>query len=90
LEYPVAGAWEGGQLLAGYIDLVAAINGRLDVIDFKTDAPPGGAVEQAYPEYVAQVRAYGRLLEAAGIGTGRRLRCGLLFTADGMTRWVET
>ena len=89
IEYPVAGAWEGGQLLAGYIDLVAAIDGRLDVIDFKTDAPPAGAVEETYPEYVAQVRGYERLLAAAGLAAGRRVRCGLLFTADGLTRWVE-
>src|SRR5438874_6207860 len=47
---------------SGYIDLVAAGDGAVDVIDFKTDAPPQGPVEQAYPKYAAQVRAYGRLL----------------------------
>ena len=59
VEYPVASAWEGGQLLGGYIDLVGATEGLLRVIDFKTDAPPAGPVEQTYPEYAAQVRAYG-------------------------------
>lgn len=89
IEYPIASPWEGGQLLSGYIDLVGATDGRIDVIDFKTDWPPTESVEESYPGYVAQVRAYGRLLDAAG-GVGRRqLRCGLLFTADGSIRWVE-
>jgi ATP-dependent helicase/nuclease subunit A len=86
LEYPVAGAWEGGQLLGGYIDLVGVVDGQACVLDFKTDAPPRGPVEQAYPGYAAQVRAYGRLLHIAG---HRRVRCGLLFTVDGEIRWVE-
>jgi len=89
LEYPIAGAWEEGQLMSGYIDLVAVTDGHADVIDFKTDAPPERSVERTYPKYAAQVRAYRRLLEAAGIGEGRHLRCGLLFTADGGIRWVE-
>jgi ATP-dependent helicase/nuclease subunit A len=89
VEYPVAGPWQDGVLLGGYIDLVGATDGRIDVIELKTDAPPEGAVEGIYPKYVAQVRAYGRLLDATGIARGRRLRCGLLFTADGGIRWVE-
>lgn len=89
IEYPVAGVWGDGQLLNGYIDLVSATADRLDVIDLKTDAPPQGSVDVAYPEYVSQVRMYGRLLENAGVAAGRRLRCGLLFTADGIFRWCE-
>ncbi|MBI4564838.1 MAG: UvrD-helicase domain-containing protein [Planctomycetes bacterium] len=88
LEYPIAGPWDGGQLMSGYIDLVAVTEDRVDIIDFKTDAPPRGPVKQAYPEYVSQVRAYGRLLGVAGIAEGRRFRCGLLFTADGSLHWV--
>jgi ATP-dependent helicase/nuclease subunit A len=88
IEYPIAGAWDGGLLLSGYIDLVAVTDGRVDVIDFKTDAPPHGPVEHAYPQYVGQVRAYGRLLGASGILQDRSIRCGLLFTADGEIRWV--
>ena len=75
--------------MSGYIDLVAVADGRIDVIDFKTDAPRSGPVEYAHPEYAAQVRAYGRLLAAAGVLEGRGLRCGLLLTADGNIRWVE-
>ena len=88
IEYPIAGAWDGGLLLSGYIDLVAVTDGSVDVIDFKTDAPPHGPVEHAYPQYVGQVRAYGRLLGASGILQDRSIRCGLLFTADGEIRWV--
>ncbi|MFQ5665433.1 MAG: UvrD-helicase domain-containing protein [Candidatus Binatia bacterium] len=88
LEYPVAGCGEGGKLLVGYADLVSATSHSLDVIDFKTDQPPAGPVEQTYPNYVAQVRAYGQLLQAAGVRGQRQLRCGLLFTADGEIRWV--
>jgi hypothetical protein len=36
----------------------------------------------------AQVRIYGKLLEAADIKE-RRLRCGLLFTADASIRWID-
>ncbi len=88
VEYPVAAAWEGGQLLGGYIDLVSATDGRLDVLDFKTDSPPPGPVEQTYPEYAGQVKTYGHLLEITGALGAHQLRCGLLFTADGGIRWV--
>jgi ATP-dependent helicase/nuclease subunit A len=89
LEYPVAGAWSDGQLASGFIDLVAVEDGQVEVIDFKTDSPPPGPVEQTYPKYAAQVRIYGKLLEAAGVLKDRHLRCGLLFTADGNIRWIN-
>jgi ATP-dependent helicase/nuclease subunit A len=89
LEYPVAGPWTDGQLATGYIDLIAVENGRVDIIDFKTDTRPAGPVERIYPKYATQVRIYGKLLETAGILKNRHLRCGLLFTADGSIRWVE-
>ncbi len=87
LEYPVAAAGPDGTLLMGYVDLIAATADRLDVLDFKTDAPPALPVQTAYPEYVAQVSLYGRLLP--GIVGARDSRLGLLFTADGGIRWVE-
>jgi hypothetical protein len=55
----------------GYVDLVSAGADRLDVLDFKTDARPAGAVKDAYPEYVKQVRLYGLLLP--DVFGGRRL-----------------
>jgi ATP-dependent exoDNAse (exonuclease V) beta subunit len=90
LEYPVCGPWTDGQLASSYIDLVAVEDGRVAIIDFKTDMPPAGPVEQAYPKYVGQVRIYGKLLETTGILKDRRLRCGLLFTADGSLQWIES
>jgi ATP-dependent exoDNAse (exonuclease V) beta subunit len=89
IEYPVAGLQDHGILLGGYIDLVAVTTRQLIVVDFKTDAPPAGPVEDTYPAYVRQVAAYTRLLQTAGIGTGRAARYGLLFTADGSIRWCE-
>jgi ATP-dependent exoDNAse (exonuclease V) beta subunit len=88
LEYPVAGQWTDGQLASGYIDLVAVEEGRVDIIDFKTDTPPSGPVARTYPKYAGQVRIYGELLKTAGILKDRHLRCGLLFTADGSLRWT--
>ncbi|HXH84484.1 MAG TPA: 3'-5' exonuclease, partial [Candidatus Tectomicrobia bacterium] len=87
LEYPVAGSWEGGRLLSGYVDLVAVRDGQLVVIDFKTDTPPAETVEAAYPEYAAQVQTYARLLSRSGV-SGRGWRAGLMFTGDGAIRWV--
>jgi ATP-dependent exoDNAse (exonuclease V) beta subunit len=88
IEYPVAAATQDGLLLSGYVDLVSVTSARVDVIDFKTDAPPQGAVTDAYRDYTSQVRAYGRLLGDIGCVTGRQLRTGLLFSADGSIHWV--
>jgi len=88
IEYAVAGAGEGGRLLSGYIDLLGVTDERLDVIDFKTDAPPTGPVEFHYPGYSSQINLYRCLLETAGVKGSRHTRCGLLFTADGIIRWL--
>jgi len=87
VEYPLAGAVEG-TLLSGYADLVAMGGGEIVVLDFKTDAPPEDPVHDTLPRYVEQVRGYGRLIAAAGICAGLKVRLGLLFTADGEIRWV--
>lgn len=88
LEYPVVGLSDEGKMLVGYVDLVSVAEDRLDVIDFKTDAPPAGDPGQTHPQYVEQVRIYGRLLKSAGLCDTGSLRCGLLFTAEGRVRWV--
>jgi len=87
LEYPVAAARDG-TLLLGYIDLVASGEGGAVVVDFKTDAPPAGEVRQTHPDYVEQVRTYARMLVELGIAAEGKVRPGLLFTADGVVRWV--
>jgi ATP-dependent helicase/nuclease subunit A len=89
LEYPVAGTLVNGQLLGGYIDLIAVTAGQITVLDFKTDAPPSDRVEDVYPDYVAQVSTYTRLIEAAGAAGTGQVRCGLVFSADGVIRWVS-
>jgi ATP-dependent helicase/nuclease subunit A len=88
VEYPVAGPWSGGRLLSGYVDLLGTKDDRLILLDFKTDRPPSGPVEQTYPQYVAQVRTYGQLLADAGLAEASQIRCGLLFTGDGEIRWT--
>jgi len=88
LEYPVAGA-RPGALLSGYVDLLAARDGELLVLDFKTDAPPAGDVRISHPAYVEQVRSYGRILVELGLAPEGKVRCGLLFTGDGGLRWVS-
>lgn len=87
LEYPVALASDDGQeLLTGYIDFVAAKDGTIDVLDFKTDPAPSQPAASEYPAYVQQVRTYGEMLtrDRSGMRLGR---VGLLFTEDGGIRW---
>jgi ATP-dependent helicase/nuclease subunit A len=83
IEYPVAGPGADGTLLVGYIDLLAVDAKRLRVIDFKTDAAPGGPAEVFYPGYAAQVRLYAALLAQAPALRALDLQLALLFTADG-------
>ena len=87
LEYPVAAGHET-VLLTGYLDLLAERDGELVVLDFKTDAPPPGEVAASHPAYVEQVRSYERILVELGLAAEGRVRGGLLFTADGVVRWV--
>jgi ATP-dependent exoDNAse (exonuclease V) beta subunit len=89
LEYPIAGPWVGGQLISGYIDLVALAGDRLDVVDFKTDVPPRDAMERVYQQYVDQVLTYKQLLMTSRLFVNKRIRCGLLFTAETAVRWVD-
>jgi ATP-dependent helicase/nuclease subunit A len=87
LEYPVALAADG-KLVQGYVDLVGVRDGRLAVVDFKTDAPPEGDVESTHAAYVEQVRSYARILVALGLATKGSVDTGLLFTAEDAVRWV--
>jgi ATP-dependent exoDNAse (exonuclease V) beta subunit len=89
LEYPIAGAAQQGVLLGGYIDLLGVVQGRVTILDFKTDAVSPERIEDVYPEYAAQVSTYGRLIEGAGVAAPGQVRRGLLFTADGTIRWLS-
>jgi ATP-dependent exoDNAse (exonuclease V) beta subunit len=61
---------------------------RLTIIDFKTDHPPR-PWEAVPARYANQVRVYARLLAQANLIGGREVRCGLLYTADGVIRWIN-
>jgi ATP-dependent helicase/nuclease subunit A len=101
LEYPVAQASpDGSTLLAGYVDLLgvrrAPGDGRLAVVDFKTDAPPppGADLRSTHGAYARQVTAYAQLVSALcpplrGSTAPGGVAAGLLFTADGGLRWLE-
>jgi ATP-dependent helicase/nuclease subunit A len=75
-EYPVVGKGADGYMLVGVIDLIAVKGDETWIVDFKTDQPPTGDVEDELPGYVRQLRAYGGVV--AG-DEGARL--ALLFTA---------
>jgi len=85
LEYPLAGVSPTGQLVAGYVDLIAKTNETI-LLDFKTDTPPS-AGESIAQRYVDQVRGYATVLEKA---MNTHIRAGLLFTADGAVRWLSS
>lgn len=86
LEYPVGEARDG-QLLSGYVDLVAVRDGIGTVVDFKTDRPPTGRAADTHLDYVQQVRTYLNLLSGEVL-SGMKLRGGLLWTATGVLEWV--
>jgi ATP-dependent helicase/nuclease subunit A len=87
LEYPIAGLAAGGDLVAGYADLVAELAGGLLLLDFKTDAPL--ETEDQMPQtYIDQVRGYAGVL-AQVLGTGP-IRAGVLFTANGGIHWLSS
>jgi ATP-dependent helicase/nuclease subunit A len=88
LEYPVAIARDG-RLVGGYVDLLGMREGRLVVVDFKTDAPPQGDVRATHAAYVEQVLAYARIVEELGLAPEGTVVAGLLFTAEDEVRWVE-
>jgi len=87
-EYPLAMQWGDGQLLSGYLDLVAIGAEQVTVIDYKTDAPRPGPLRTAFPEYAAQLRLYADLLRTAGVVGARALKLGVLLTASGELRWL--
>ena len=87
LEYPVISKGPEGEMLLGYVDLVAVRDGKLIIIDFKSDQPPKSGSAAEFPQYVKQVKLYGALLsEALGM---RETAGALLFTATGQVCWCE-
>lgn len=86
IEYPVSGLATGGQLVSGYVDLLAIVDGATVLIDFKTDAPPASG-ELPPERYVNQVMGYADVVCRAFRAP---VRAGLLYTADGAVRWLSS
>lgn len=93
LEYALGGREaSGAHFLHGFADLVAHTHTSVDILDFKTDAPPsanGASIAESYPAYAAQVRLYAQLLRDSGVTGLLPIRAGLLFSADGSVHWVD-
>jgi hypothetical protein len=88
LLYPISGALDAHTLVSGFIDLVVATPDELIAIDLKSDASPHSDIETEYARDVAQLRAHARLLERSEAARGRAVRLALLFSADGVLRWL--
>ena len=88
-EYPVTMRQPGGRLVSGYADLVVMRADELWVVDYKTTKPRSGPLARTYPDYAAQLRLYGRMLEEAALVGARRVHLGVLFTATGELRWLD-
>jgi ATP-dependent helicase/nuclease subunit A len=82
-EYPVVMPDNQGQLITGYIDVVAYAPDCIWIIDFKTDPPPAESVDISYPAYQKQIELYSKLFVDT-IGSDKKIRSGLLFSADGV------
>ncbi|HWN81341.1 MAG TPA: UvrD-helicase domain-containing protein, partial [Candidatus Udaeobacter sp.] len=78
-------------LLRGSIDLLAIAEAVVHIIDWKTDKPREGSLDTVYPAYAAQLRLYAEALRASELlAPGQTIRAGLLLTATGEIRWLDT
>lgn len=81
-EVPVMGLLEiGGQTRAvsGIIDRLAVDDGRVLIVDYKTNRPVPRSIEAVPQAYGAQLALYAELLKP--LYPGRRIEAALLFTA---------
>lgn len=82
-EVAIAGTPKGaraGLVVSGAIDRLAAHDGRVLVVDFKTNRPPPARIEAASPAYIAQLAAYRALLQ--DIYPRHQIDCALLWTYE--------
>jgi len=70
----------GGMVISGQIDRLAISNGRILVVDYKTNRPPPAQITDAAPAYIAQMAAYRALLEE--IYPDHQIDAALLWTFD--------
>jgi len=86
-EVPIVGQVGAGQvgagggevtIVSGQIDRLLVEEGRVTVVDFKTNRPPPERLEDVPVTYLKQMAAYRALL--ARMFEGREVRCLLLWT----------
>jgi ATP-dependent helicase/nuclease subunit A len=66
--------------VSGRIDRLAATQGRVLIVDYKTNRPPPKRVEETPAAYLAQMAAYRALLQE--IYPGHKIEAALLWTFD--------
>jgi ATP-dependent helicase/nuclease subunit A len=76
-EVPIVAHIDGYDL-EGQIDRLVEIEGALLILDYKTNRPPPGTIEEVAPAYIAQLAAYRKALGT--LYPGRVLRAALLWT----------
>ena len=76
-EVPITGHI-GGRLLSGQVDRLLVTGDAVLVVDYKTNRPAPGRVEDVAPAYLRQMAAYRAALK--GVYPDRPVRCALLWT----------
>jgi ATP-dependent helicase/nuclease subunit A len=76
-EVPIAGQVEG-VAISGQVDRLAVTDHEVLIVDYKSNRPPPGRVEDTSPAYVKQMAAYQRILQI--IYPGHKVICALLWT----------
>lgn len=69
-----------GKIVTGQIDRLLIADGKVQIVDYKTNRPPPMEVSDTAPAYLAQMAAYRALMEK--IYPGHQIECALLWTFD--------
>ena len=81
-ETPVVGIAGSNRVLSGQMDRLLVTDKEVLVIDYKTNRPPPGRVEDVHAAYLKQMAAYRAVMQK--IYPSRPVKCALLWT-DGPT-----
>jgi ATP-dependent helicase/nuclease subunit A len=76
-EVPLAGLVDG-RPMAGQVDRLVVEDGRVLVVDYKTNRPPPVRESDVHPAYLRQMALYRAALR--GVFPGRSVVCALLWT----------
>ena len=69
-----------GTIVTGQIDRLLVADGKVLIVDYKTNRPPPRDASDTAPAYLAQMAAYRALMEK--IYPGHQIECALLWTFD--------